>query len=530
MGLETTSQPISIKRFLGLNNKYSDISTDPREASALQNVNITEHSVETRQGSTKKHTVAFKEKTDTTAKEITGLFEAKLDNTLYQVGIGGDAFKQYASNAWTDKTGAVTITDDEDIHWSFAKFKNASSTNDIIIAANGTNPPIKWTGSGNAAALTITGLPGNFNYPVVHKNKLWVAYKDILYWSGILDGESWTVATDLVRFENKGEYITGLAVFADRLIVFQESAIWSVSGSNYRDIFADRVISNDGTLSHWSIQEVSSRRYGNILIFLGKDGYLKGFNGSKNTVDLSDPAKPLMDGMNDDRRSKSVSANYTTRSQYWIALTTASTTQNNQIVVYDYANDAFSNAEGKALSSILYHTGIKANAMTTWKESGSDVLITGDYLGFALKQDSGQLDEGVTGINGFWQTRKLDFGSATTLKMLTDLSILTTQRTATNASVGVVTDLNSGSGTIALSATGAIWGEFNWGSENWSAPNIEYTRVELSNVDSSDEGSIFGRYFVVQINHNNASEQMITNELNIGITNLGYQPAYVEES
>ena len=146
-------------------------------------------------------------KTDSVVKNITGIYEGILNGTRYQVGIGGDAFKQLSAGAWVDKTGAVTITDDDDIHWSFATFLNSSFA-DIIIAANGIDAPIKWTGSGNAAALSSP--PGNFNFPVVHKNKLWVAVGDVVYFSALRNGESWDTSNDIARFINKGEDITGL--------------------------------------------------------------------------------------------------------------------------------------------------------------------------------------------------------------------------------------------------------------------------------------------------------------------------------
>lgn len=526
MGLETTSAPISIKKFLGLRTKHTDLGIDIRESSGLQNVNITEHSVETRKGSTFKHAVAFKDKTDTTVKNITGLYETKLNSVTYQVGIGGDAFKQFSGSAWTDRTGAVTITDDDDIHWSFATFKDSGAANDIIIAANGSNPPIKWTGSGNAAALATP--PGNFNYPVVHKNKLWVAVGDIVYFSAIRNGESWDTTYDLIRLETSGEVITGMYVYADRVIVFFESAIYAISGSDNRDLYVDKIVTGQGTKCGFSIKEVESRRYGNILVFLGKDGVLKGFNLTKNLIDIGDPIEPLFKTMSFSRHEQCVSENFKDLNQYWLAMTLSGNSTNNQVIIYDYKNDYFAGEDGAPLSSMLYHTGININAMAIWTDSSEEVLITANYSGFALEQNSGLLDEEANGVYGLWQTKKIDYGTPAKVKMLTDLSIVTTQRTSTNASINVTTDISAGSGDLSIAAFGSLWGTMVWGTDNWSSPNTKYTRVELNNNDPDVEGATFGRWFIYQINHNNSGEEMVTNELITGVTDLGYQSQYLE--
>lgn len=526
MGQESFSTQVRINRFLGLNTKYSDLSIDQREATGLQNVNITDYSVETRKGSAKKHSTAFKDKTGATTKNITGLYETKLAGSVYRVGIGGDAFKEYSASAWTDRTGAVTITDSDNIHWSFATFKDSGGANDIIVAANGSNAPIKWTGSGNAAALSSP--PGNFAFPVVHSLKLWVAVGDIVYFSAIRDGESWDTTNDIIRFENKGEDITCLKAYAGRLIVFLESAIYIVHGSSNRDLFVEKVVDGYGTKSGHTVKEVVSSRYGNILVFLSSDGLLRAFNGSKNLIDIGDPATPLFRSMSQSRLDDCVAGVYKSKNQYWLATALSAGTQNNQIIIYDFKNDYFSDQSGRPLSSILYHTGVNSNAMATWTENDVEILVTSNYTGFALKQDSGLLDEEVNPINGIWQGKKFDFGSPSASKMLVDLNLVTTQSTETNVSVSIVTDQTSCSGDVTIEANGSLWGTMVWGVDNWSSPATAYTRVEVSNNDTSKEDPCFGRYFVPQINHNSSSESMVTNELILGVTPLGDQAEFSE--
>lgn len=526
MGQEITSSPIRIKRFLGLNTRITDTSIAINEAAALQNVNITEESLEQRRGSVKLNTVAFKEKTDTTAKPITGLYKGVLNGVTYQVGTGGDAFKELSSSAWVDRTGAVTITDDRDNHFSFSTFLDGS-VNEVFIMSNGVDAPFKWTGTGNASLLSSP--PGNFKFQVVHKNKLWVAVDDILYFSALRNAESYDLSNDLIRFQYNGEDNEGLAVYGDNLIWFSKTSIRAISGSSNRDLFAQTIIEGEGCASGYSIQNVVSRRYGNILVFLSSEGILKAFNGSKNLIKIGDPAYTNFLDMNRDRHQQSVSMNYKTLNQYWIGLTFGSSSTNDQVFCYDYFNDVHSDPEtGRPLSSILYHDGINANAMSIFESSGQEIAVTGDYNGFALKQDFGNLDEGTTAITSLWQTGKIDAGSPSHVKLLTDLAIVTNQSGSSTITVDAITQNNSASSTKTITSGGYFWGGFFWGAGYWSGAKVVYTRLPLTQTIATDENPIYGRYFQFSINHSTSDEPMTVEEMIISVTDLGDQPEYVE--
>lgn len=525
MGKEINTSPFRLKQFLGLNQRITDTAIDPREAAGLENVNITEESLRQRLGSEFLNSVAFKEKTNTTAVSITGIYETTVNGTQVRVGTGGDSFREYVSLNWTDRTGAVTITNDADIHFSFATFYDNANA-EIVIAANGTDAPLKWTGSGNASALATP--PGNFNFPVVHKNRLWVAVDDIVYFSDYRDGETWDTLLNLARFDHRGEDITGLYKYADQIIVFQKTAIHAISGGSNRDLFIQTIVSGEGCASGFSIQEVESRKYGNILIFLSNQGIIKGFNGSKNLLKLGDAAPDLFSSMNVGRHPQSVSMNYKKLGQYWLALTYGTGTENNQIVIYDYRNDFYTDEKGRQLSSILYHTGINANAMNIWYTNLGEIPVTGDYNGFALQQDKGLLDEEASPIRSTWLTGRFDFGAPNNVKMLSDFAIVTTQSTTTEMSITATTKNYSGISSLSIPAAGGLWGSMVWGTGLWSSPSTEYTRAEFTLSDPSLEGAIIGRYHQFQFNHSDPDEAMVVEEVIIGVTDLGYQPEYLE--
>lgn len=526
MGDEITSGTLSIKKFLGLNLLQSDMVIDIREASALQNYFITESSLQQRFGSTLISSNDFTEKTDTTAKPITSLYSTSIVGAAKQVGTGGDAFKEFTAGAWVDYTGAITLTDDPDNLVSYATFFD-SANDEVLIGASETagDTRFKWTGVGDAVALTST--PGDFKYPVVHYNKLWVAVDDYVYLSGLNNCESWDVAWDVVRFRGRGEPITGLAKYAGRMIVFKKSSIHAISGSSYGDMYSEEIVSEEGCVSGYTIREIESRRYGNILVFLSKEGILKGFNGSKNLLTLGSPVKPLYDAMNRSRDFVAVGENYKKRKQYWLSMSYGSDSTHSQIMVYDYWNDIYTSEDGLPLSTNLYYTGINANAIGLFNTSSNqEYLVTGDYDGVALRQDNGLLDEETDLIESKWSSKKMDLGDPTFIKMMTDMTVVTTQTSETHLETSVATPSNSSSGTSIIPVAGALWGSMIWGTGLWSAENTVYTRVQQT--PTVEDESVAGRYFIIQLNHSTINEAVNIEELEFSYTNLGKQPEYVE--
>jgi hypothetical protein len=155
-----------------------------------------------------------------------------------------------------------------------------------LVAIEITNP-----GSGYTTAPTITISPANGShavayislaapakpiYLVAHTQRLFCAsadttlLPDTLYFSDILDGESWDPAGS-VRIGGDGDPITGLfSWFGFRLLVLKERSIWYVDANPSQDP-ADweigLVSGNIGCVSHRSIVGV-----GADVLFLSRDG------------------------------------------------------------------------------------------------------------------------------------------------------------------------------------------------------------------------------------------------------------------
>lgn len=141
-----------------------------------------------------------------------------------------------------------------------------------------TAPTVNIGGGGGAHAVAYVSLtpPAKPLYLTTHTNRLWAVSgdtsnpPDTLYFSDILDGESWDPLGS-IRVGGDGDPIKGLySWFAYKLIIFKERSIWSVDADPTQDP-ADWVITlisgNIGCSSHRSIAAV-----GADVFFLSRDG------------------------------------------------------------------------------------------------------------------------------------------------------------------------------------------------------------------------------------------------------------------
>lgn len=389
--METTTSPISFGSFRGLNTKLSEISISPREASSLQNVELTRETIDVRAGNDLFSTTQLQE--GGVAKAVTGIFQGVISSNVYQVITGGTkVYSMSSGGVLTDITDVLVLSDSPNYLFSFERFKN-SSGNDILVMANGVNPPIKWTGSGDAAALGGTP-PANFKHLLVRKNRLYGSSGEFVYHSALLNGESWDALNWVNKFSTKGLYtneVTGLVEYGDNIAIFKEDGIFLFSGENFTDGYTQRVVTGDGCMSGYSPVEILSRRYGNIIIFVNRNNELKGFNGTKDLISISDPIDNTLRGFVQSR-SKYVSAvNYRSKNQYYSAFTSSGTTHN-KIIAYDYYLDAVDPAQDVPESTMLVHDGIKANCLAVMDVDGSEKLYSGTYDGWVLKHGSSDTD------------------------------------------------------------------------------------------------------------------------------------------
>lgn len=154
------------------------------------------------------------------------------------------------SGVETDRTGALTLS--ADARWDFCQAPVASSQGPVY-GVNGIDPPLFWSGSGNAAAYTRTGpseppIGGGASdrprFIESWQNRVYMARSDNnrsrIWWSDVGDPHTWPAANVTDLDPNDGEEITGMGRVGPYLLVFKRTKTFLVYDS---DTSANRVLS-----------------------------------------------------------------------------------------------------------------------------------------------------------------------------------------------------------------------------------------------------------------------------------------------
>lgn len=393
----------------GLNSTAGPLSLDNSESSSLQNVEFSRFgSVLKRKGYTALNTSALGADI-----QVTSLHFLELSSgTNYLITTAGAAIYKMDSldGTWDDITGAVTITAANLFKWD--------TFLDTAIGTNGTNVPIKWTGTGNAAVLG--GLAGGGSAPTINYAKFIKVFNGYtflgnvkssntvqasrLHWSAINTIETW-VTTDFADIaRNDGQDINGLEVLGDKLVIFKDRSIHVGVFTGDADIpfLFYKTNSNVGAVSGFSIQEIN-----NGLVFLSFDGFYF-FDGNTSTK-LSDRINTTIQGLNLNKFQFATSVNYKTKKQYMVSFMASGSTENDTMIVWDYHNNAFSVWKGIAFSS----------GAIVFAQTADERWYFGDYDGFVYRGDSGLNDSPLnvaTAVNAYWYSRWIDFGEVSSKK------------------------------------------------------------------------------------------------------------------
>lgn len=386
-------QPISFSSFRGLNTKLSKISLAQREAADLQNVILTQERIDCRLGDVLHSTTQLIE--GGAAKAVTGIVQAVLGTTVVRVVTGGTkVYSMTAGGVLSDITGAFTITDSANNLYSFATIKDGSN-NDILVGGNGVNGNWKWTGTGNIAALGGSP-PGNFKHLLLHKNRLWGSVGEFVYHSGLLNGESWDALNWVLKFKSRGistNDITFLGTLGDTIVISKEDMFFLFSGESALNGYVQSIATGEGFASGYSVREVISRRYGNILIGVNRRGELIGFNGTKDLIRISDPIDNLLDTYNSARAPYTSGVVLKNYNHYIVTHTSGSGSAHDRLIAYDYFLDGVDPApDGKFESTLLLHKGLALNCMAIMDHSNKEEPFGGTVDGWVVRLDTGNRD------------------------------------------------------------------------------------------------------------------------------------------
>lgn len=273
-----------------------------------------------------------------------------------------------------------------------------ASLMDYIVAVNGIDAPQKYDGTTLGA---LGGSPPRGHYIATHKNYLWMAHTSSatsrLYFSSVLDIESWPVLNFIDISPNDGDYITGLLSFDDYLIITKQRSVWVLLGSGSSDFEVRRIHEGVGCIAPRSLVKMP-----NYFAFASSEGIY--ISNLSEPVLITERLKETWADLN--RRNLDVIAGEFYDHKLRVDVPNASSSRTNLRIVFDTIRKAL------YLEEFTEH----ASCYCKYVEAGQEVLLYGHSNTGQLSQaDTGTTDAG-SNITMTWETKWFDFGSGATEK------------------------------------------------------------------------------------------------------------------
>lgn len=468
----------------GLNDSFDAITLAPSEASDLQNIifpRAINGAIASRPGYSRINTTALSGTPD-----CTGLFFFKLvSGTRYLVSIWTDDLirrMDYTGagpdGTWDDITGSLSFNVGTDDQADFAVAQDS-----VVIEDGLTNTaPYRWTGTGNAAALTSDVDVPNSSMVEYHVRHLFLAGNDSnpsrLYFSALDDITDYT-STDFIRVEtDSGDgIIRGLKTGLDGLYIWKDSSIWRLSGTNRDDFVLERMVQGIGTLSNQSIAVVNDPRSNQqIFVFTTQNGDVAAYDGGVNVAILSYKIKnSFPNALAFDRIDEVRATAYD--AMYMASVSTSGNATHNRIYAFDFIHNAWTRLEG-----------MNANAVGTFENgAGEPLFMFGDYDGFASQWDINDTstfnDPSSTAIDSYYVTGWFSFKESGLEKNLRVLRIFVNQEgTSRLLDVEVRKDFETTSSVrqVSLAGSGAVWDSAIYDTDRYADLTIAIGRIEPS--------------------------------------------------
>jgi hypothetical protein len=164
-----------------------------------------------------------------------------------------------------------------------------------MILVDGLQPVKIWESSGVLYYDVLEGTPPSGSYITTHRERVWMAKTNTLYYSNAYDPEDWSTAgeTGEIPIESfDGDVIIEIANIFDDVIVFKKNSIWRISGDIPSEYSVERIYAVQGTN-----QSDGVCTDGNYSFYAAMNGIYR-FDGTTGTPLLTDEIKEYYSKIN----------------------------------------------------------------------------------------------------------------------------------------------------------------------------------------------------------------------------------------
>lgn len=420
---------------------------------------------------------------------------AATGTSFFSVVVGTDIFRIPSDfSSYTKVTGAVSLTN------SYTNQVQTTDLQDKVVYCNNSDKPFYLGSSGNATTIsTNTFSAGKTcatygSYLVVaNTTESSTAFPSRVRWSDVNDINSFPALNYIDVEPDNGDAIVGIIAFDEAVYIFKHRSIYvmRITGLDGPDAFIIRPISrNIGAWAKNSIKVIPSV---GIAFLAQNTAYLLNDSG---LTPIGDSIQRTFDTVQRSQWQYAVAAVYPHRYQYWLAVSTASTT-NNTVLVYDYVQKNWTTFSGMSIS------------MLTQSEdtTGQNILVSGDYGATTYKQDNGSTDnpDGTsTAISAIYTTPDLAMGDLHDItKGYKYLYVFTQGDQNYTLNVKAAYDYVSTfefNQDISIGSSGAVYDTGIYDTDIYPASGNAVTRIELNRsarsiklqFSNSSSGQVFG--------------------------------------
>lgn len=466
----------------GLNTKSPQTALKEDEAADLDNITVLLHGgFVSRYGNS-----LFNASAMNSGASVHGISYFKTSaNVEYICSVSGD--KIYKSDAldgtMDDITGAATITAGNDSLWSFSNFSN------LLIGVGGpisgaADTPLKWSGTGNVAALG--GSPPAGKFCISANRRLFIGNTATnpsrIQWSVLGNPDDWSGAGSGSQdvMENDGDDLVGGAQLnQDHLILFKQGTIHDLVVTTAPfPVF--QLFKGVGAVSKNAIVAAEGKIY-----FMTLEPRMKATDGTS-IFSFPDSIDPILDSLNASRLKYIQGIYYPRLRQIWWICSYGTATTNNYCIVWDLSRECW----------LKNTTGYKMNCVCL---AANKSAYAGNYAGqlFKLDDSSKLVDDSEPSdarINAYWRSGWIDLGSGIVSKQTPVAEVLYSRQSSGTFDFGWGFDFLTDQGlkTISSTTNNGTYTSGILGSSTWGIQSVLTNRIDLKG---------HGKYFQFLVNN-----------------------------